>query len=954
MTRAGSSPTATRPRSRSSASRAIDCAAARPEDVLGAAVDADDRPVAGGRLLGDEALTTGDPAGPAHGAPDATGRHAGLGLDQLGARPRRRRPPGGRRLDDERHHAVPRGRAAPGGQRAGDARAGRRAGRPAPHRHARRQRGPAQLGVRAGDRGGRPPARSVPSASVLRYENDGSATVVGSWREAGLDRPAAGLLGSTSTETRSSPASTAAAVPSASTTTTTRRARSPSGCARLGYRVVGGRAGLRRRPALGRAGRLDHGVRAPGSGLRAAPAATSPSSSRRPCPTPTPTTSSRAPARASWRPATPSAGGWSATSTTAPSSGSCRSRCSCASSRRELRDQSRPRPRRTWPTAREQLKHALEELRELARGIHPAILTDGGLAPALSALAHRAPLPVEIDDVPDERLPEPVEAAAYYLIAEAITNVAKHAHASHVSVERAARQRPRARPRRRRWRRRRRPRRRLGPARSRRPRRGAPRAPSRRQPTRRWHSPGGAYPGRMRATAWWGQAWRSRRPRSRSRRLRPTTLGRGSSSAGRSLVPGPGFSTIASTGWKPLAVLFTAPLALAGSAAPSLWLVVVRFAGLAALALAFRLGARAGGPIAGAIAAVALLATTEWLRYMSAGNVEPLVVALMLGAIEQHLDGRRDAAFVLGALAGLARPEVWPLVGAYAPYVAVTDRRWWPLALGVPAMFALWIVPDWLGSGDLLHTFHLARISAEPVNLQETGDPALELLRGHGPDRSGAGVDRRAVRPGLRLAHPRSHRGRTRLRSRLRGRGPRSWRPLSAIQRCRATSSCPWPSAVSWPGSASSRWCAWRPAPAAALCWRRPWSPRCVPFAGLPRRRAVPTRRPRRRPAPRRSRRSGAPSTAPSGEPRSRACTRIVQPGGLENGLAWKLDLHLNAVGRWFSPAVGIAFIDRRRRRPSSRDCGAATPPRCDSRPRARGVSFASGGARQPRRSGAP
>jgi PAS domain S-box-containing protein len=84
--------------------------------------------------------------------------------------------------------------------------------------------------------------------------------------------------------------------------------------------------------------------------------------------------------------------------------------------------------------ARDQLGLALEELRELARGIHPAILTDGGLAPALSALATRAPVPVEITRVPDERLPEPVEAAAYYLIAEAITNVAKHANASHVAV----------------------------------------------------------------------------------------------------------------------------------------------------------------------------------------------------------------------------------------------------------------------------------------------------------------------------------------------------------------------------------------------------------------------------------------------------------------------------------------------------------------------------------------
>jgi signal transduction histidine kinase len=92
------------------------------------------------------------------------------------------------------------------------------------------------------------------------------------------------------------------------------------------------------------------------------------------------------------------------------------------------------RARQDLTEARDQLNHALAELRELARGIHPAILTDGGLAPALSALAHRASLPVEITDVPAERLPEPVEAAAYYLIAEAITNVAKHAQASHVAV----------------------------------------------------------------------------------------------------------------------------------------------------------------------------------------------------------------------------------------------------------------------------------------------------------------------------------------------------------------------------------------------------------------------------------------------------------------------------------------------------------------------------------------
>jgi len=90
--------------------------------------------------------------------------------------------------------------------------------------------------------------------------------------------------------------------------------------------------------------------------------------------------------------------------------------------------------RRILGGANEELALALAELRELARGIHPAVLTDRGLGPALEALAVRAPLPVELVGVPAQRLPEPVEAAAYYLVAEALTNVAKYARASAVTV----------------------------------------------------------------------------------------------------------------------------------------------------------------------------------------------------------------------------------------------------------------------------------------------------------------------------------------------------------------------------------------------------------------------------------------------------------------------------------------------------------------------------------------
>jgi signal transduction histidine kinase len=84
--------------------------------------------------------------------------------------------------------------------------------------------------------------------------------------------------------------------------------------------------------------------------------------------------------------------------------------------------------------ARDELARALEELRELARGIHPAVLTDRGLEAALEALADRAPLPVSLDQMPAERLPAPVEAAAYFVVAEALTNVAKYAAASSAEV----------------------------------------------------------------------------------------------------------------------------------------------------------------------------------------------------------------------------------------------------------------------------------------------------------------------------------------------------------------------------------------------------------------------------------------------------------------------------------------------------------------------------------------
>jgi signal transduction histidine kinase len=85
--------------------------------------------------------------------------------------------------------------------------------------------------------------------------------------------------------------------------------------------------------------------------------------------------------------------------------------------------------------AEEELRAAISELRDLARGIHPAVLTDRGLAPALRDVAQRSKVPVELGELPEERLAGPVEAAAYFTVSEALTNVAKYARATAARVE---------------------------------------------------------------------------------------------------------------------------------------------------------------------------------------------------------------------------------------------------------------------------------------------------------------------------------------------------------------------------------------------------------------------------------------------------------------------------------------------------------------------------------------
>ena len=178
--------------------------------------------------------------------------------------------------------------------------------------------------------------------------------------------------------------------------------------------------------------------------------------------------------------------------------------------------------------------------------------------------------------------------------------------------------------------------------------------------------------------------------------------------------------------WKPLPVLFTTPLALAGDAAPVLWTVVARAGVLLALAFAYRVAARAAGPLAGAFGVLALLAT-DLVDLAASGDSEPLATAFLLWALERHLEGRRGQALALLALAALGRPEAWVILVAYAAFAVGRERRLLPVAAVsaiVPPL--LWLGPPWLATGDPLSAGERANRVTE-ASLATADVPALAV-----------------------------------------------------------------------------------------------------------------------------------------------------------------------------------------------------------------------------------
>jgi hypothetical protein len=202
---------------------------------------------------------------------------------------------------------------------------------------------------------------------------------------------------------------------------------------------------------------------------------------------------------------------------------------------------------------------------------------------------------------------------------------------------------------------------------------------------------------------------------------------------GRELLQG-NFETAAGPSWKPLPVLIDAPLSLLGGAAPEGWLLIARTGWICAPLLAGLLAARLSGEetgrwrwVAAAVAAgsVALTADafTPPLRQFTGGLSEPLLVALVLGAIWAALDERPGRTLGLGTAAALLRPECWPFLALWAFYSSRGRPRLRAAAIAAVVLIPLaWFVPDIVGAGNPLEGGETARAGGiEPLD-------ALEVL----------------------------------------------------------------------------------------------------------------------------------------------------------------------------------------------------------------------------------
>jgi hypothetical protein len=194
-------------------------------------------------------------------------------------------------------------------------------------------------------------------------------------------------------------------------------------------------------------------------------------------------------------------------------------------------------------------------------------------------------------------------------------------------------------------------------------------------------------------------------------------------------IAGGGLDTAAGPSWKPLPVLVDVPLSLLGDAAPKAWLLVARTGWICAPLLAGLLAARLSGEgtgrwrwVAAAVAAGSVALTgdsfTPPLRQFTGGLSEPLLVALVLGAIWAALDERPAWALGLGTAAALLRPECWPFLVLWAFYATRRRPRLRAASIATAVLLPLaWLVPDLVGAGNPLEGGETARAGGiEPLD----------------------------------------------------------------------------------------------------------------------------------------------------------------------------------------------------------------------------------------------
>jgi hypothetical protein len=174
--------------------------------------------------------------------------------------------------------------------------------------------------------------------------------------------------------------------------------------------------------------------------------------------------------------------------------------------------------------------------------------------------------------------------------------------------------------------------------------------------------------------------------------------------------------------WKPLPVVFTTVFALFGKAAPDLWLVVARAGALIAVAMVFKVTARittglvgerrSSAPVllAAVVAAGSIVVSRGFISDNALGYSEGLMTALVLIALDRHLDGQRRQAFAVGFFAALDRPELWLVWGPYGLYLFWKDPGARKLVIGLFVLIpVLWFLPEYWGSGHFLRGVNRAQ-----------------------------------------------------------------------------------------------------------------------------------------------------------------------------------------------------------------------------------------------------